>query len=322
MAKGESRGGGYDAWINQQQEKRKTLGATTRESVGSSSSAPTSGGDLQAPSSLGDIIAPSAPGRAAPPANAAEYGQRVAENQTYLESPETRGMMLQFATAMLGGSNPMHALGLALQMPGRMALAENKRLNAEDVIAARAERLQMAQERLGMAQDKFSSEQDKQKNREAIFAALGNMSDENLMKAANELLIKGDLQGAETAMRLRKATNPDPTGLLAQFAEYKKEGYTGDLIQFHRDMSNVNIIEEIRRKKAAGIPTTPAEDQVYNDSLSSNPFYSIIAAAAQAAANSGGGGATTSTTTSTATPTPTQPQSGIGANNVPFKVIK
>jgi hypothetical protein len=115
MARGESRGGGYDASIDKQQEKRKTLGTETRQDANSQTPSSVSGDTLQAPSSLGDLMTPSTPGRAAQPASPDEFNARVAENHSFLTHPDTRASMLDFATAMLGGGEHMRALGTGIR---------------------------------------------------------------------------------------------------------------------------------------------------------------------------------------------------------------
>ncbi len=270
---GPGRGGGYDAFIDQQSQKRKAFGSASRQeqSVGAQATPINSASDLQAPSSLGDLMTPSA-GRMQQSAAPEDFNKRVNTNRQFLESPEAKGMMMQFAMTMLSGGNPGQALARAIAMPGRMELAREKADEKAAKLENQEERLLIAQERLGMAQDTFEMTKEKQAARQEVFGALGSMSDEKLMEAATELAGKGDYEGARVALSMRKEMSGESDALLRHYQLAQQQGYTGTLMQFQQDSYSVSALEGIRRKIIGGIPLTPGEQKLYDDSLKGDPL--------------------------------------------------
>src|SRR6185369_2354921 len=96
----EGRGGGYDAFIDKQSEKRKALSSSSRQEMDQATTGSVPGVNPAAPTGLGDLILPSQ-GRNMPSANIEDYDTRVSNNRAFLEDPSTKGMMMQFATTML-----------------------------------------------------------------------------------------------------------------------------------------------------------------------------------------------------------------------------
>jgi len=138
------RGGGYDAFIDKQSEKRKAFGSDTRQSqsVGAQATPASSLSNPQAPSSLGDLMTPSS-GRVMQSAPVEDFDNRVRENESFLSDPTTKGQMMQFAITMLGGGSPGSAIAKAMMMPGRMELASQARLKQERELAQGDRRLDL-----------------------------------------------------------------------------------------------------------------------------------------------------------------------------------
>lgn len=153
-----SRGGGYDTWIDKQSQKRKAFGSDTRQeqSVGAQATPASALTNPQAPSSLGDLMTPST-GRVVQAAAPEEYDARVQENSAFLSDPTTQGQMMQFAITMLGGGSPGSAISKAMQMPGRMEMARDKRVLEERKVGLQDRGLDLEERKLALEEKEFAA---------------------------------------------------------------------------------------------------------------------------------------------------------------------
>lgn len=124
MAKGESRGGGYD--LATDKKTKQALGNQTQQNIGAMANARQVGASQEAPKSIGELMSPSTFGREGPPVDEADLQQRTERNKGFLSDPATQAMLLQFGVKMLSGGNPGDAIRSAMQMPSRMAAASAK----------------------------------------------------------------------------------------------------------------------------------------------------------------------------------------------------
>lgn len=276
---GDSRGGGYDKARDEEAygKKKKALSSESRQSVGAQILARSPGTAPEAPTSIGQLMTPSA-GRGMPPSSPEEFNEQVGRNKTFLSNPDTQAAILQFGVSLMSSGNPGHAMASALGAPARMRTAQAKIQHQafEDELSIR--RLQNEEERLGIAKTEFGQEQDKIANRKAIFGALKNMTDDQLMQTATELAANGDDEGARIALSMSKSLGGSDaaTALMKNYNLAVAQGFKGSLMEYQQASFKSGIVEAIRVKIAGGIPLTPGEKQVYDDAIKADPLMRFL----------------------------------------------
>lgn len=320
MAQGESRGGGYDKAIDE--KAKKALGSQSRQSVGAQANARVPGAAPVAPSSLGELMTPSTFGREGPPVDETDLAQRQERNKGFLKNPETMAALTQFGIAMLQGKNPGSAISAAIQAPYKMKVAQAKLDKMAKDQAQEDERIDMERQRLAITVGNEQEKDDQKKHRKEVFGALKTMSDDELLGIAQEMSASGDDEGARIALSMRKAANPDATGILAQYDLAVKQGFKGDLIAFKNATDGANTMEMIRTKMATGVPLSPGEQQVYDDAINADPVMKALRIANPALF----GGATppvnNAVPDATATPSATPGDEGLTEETIQYNMTK
>lgn len=176
MAKGESRGGGYD-----RNTDRRNIGLLASATMPSMAS-----GSTNAPVSIGQLMTPSA-GRIAPTdggnvdnANVDELAKR---NESFLTDPTNMNMLKQFGMTLAGGGSPGHAMYQALTVPERAAAANAKAQETGLDITQKQLNIQKTIKELTAGTEKTPTEMMKLLNEADTLDAAGRKDEAKLLRS-------------------------------------------------------------------------------------------------------------------------------------------